>query len=520
MDRLKAALERLGTSCGWKRRVAGLLAGVFATLALPPVYFFPALYAGFAVLYALNDGAKGKRQAFADGWFFGFGYFAASLYWIANALLVFSDRLWWMVPFAAIGLPVFFAFYTGFATFAACYAKRGAPRVFALIAAWSAGEWLRGHLFTGFPWNMNGLVWNGSEALLQTNALIGAYGTSFIATASVLFFARAIMVRDRVIRIFPMLLALAIPAVFWTWGQVVLSGAPSLSKEEAGGPGVRIVQADIPQREKWAPQFRARNIREHLALSVEGRPAWVKAVIWPETAVPYLVASDEGARAVISGFIPDGGYLITGAPRRDLGEDGTPRIFNSMLALDKKGDIRAQYDKSHLVPFGEYVPMKQWLPIDKVTEGSLDYTPGQGPDTVALPGLPPFSTLICYEAIFPGAVVDEENRPQWLVNLTNDAWYGKTAGPHQHLELARTRAVEEGMPMIRATNTGISAGFDAFGRELGVLGLDKRGYLDIRLPVAKREAPAYSRYGNTVYFLLVMIAILIATGLSCSRRPR
>ncbi|MBV8095190.1 MAG: apolipoprotein N-acyltransferase, partial [Acetobacteraceae bacterium] len=218
---------------------------------------------------------------------------------------------------------------------------------------------------------------------------------------------------------------------------------------------------------------------------------------------------DIGHRRRIAGIAPKSGYVITGVLRANPPPGPVMQIWNSTEAVDAKGDIVARYDKAHLVPFGEYIPLRELLPFRKITAGGIDFSAGPGPRTITLPGIPPFSPLICYEAIFPGAVVDEENRPAWLLNLTNDAWYGRTAGPFQHLASARTRTVEEGLPMVRVANNGISAVIDSVGRVRTRIDLDMIGYLDVNLP-SPGNRTFYSRAGDWTLLALVLLGLVPA----------
>ena len=280
------------------------------------------------------------------------------------------------------------------------------------------------------------------------------------------------------------------------------------------GVGLRLVQAGIPQREKWRRDLRNRNLLRHHELSTENRPDWVSHIIWPENAATFFLADDEPRRLALAQAVPRGGLLITGAPRRAV---GPLRIWNSAFAVDERGTVLAQYDKFHLVPFGEYAPFRKFLPVDKIAHGMTDYSAGSGPNTLHLPGLPPVSPLICYEVIFPGAVLDRADRPAWLLNLTNDAWYGKTAGPHQHMAISRVRAVEEGLPVVRAANTGISSVIDPYGRVLGSLPLDTTGTLDSRLPKPVKDPTAYGRYGDLPF--LILLLTLAAACFAVGRMP-
>jgi apolipoprotein N-acyltransferase len=259
---------------------------------------------------------------------------------------------------------------------------------------------------------------------------------------------------------------------------------------------LRIVQPSIPQTLKWDPDAAQGNFRRHLALSAMPSTPPVTAVIWPEAAVPYILNRDPVARDWISSVVPPGGLLITGGPRAEP-QPPAPftQIWNSLYAIDGKGGIVATYDKAHLVPFGEYVPLRGILPIAKITPGMMDFSAGPGPRTLDLPHLPPVSTMICYEGIFPHQVVDEAHRPDWMLNVTNDAWYGFSSGPFQHFAITRTRAVEEGLPLVRAANNGISAVIDPYGRIVSRLGLDDVGVVDAPLP-KPLAATFYARWGD------------------------
>jgi len=505
--------NRLAGLTGWRACATAFGLGVVATLALPPVYFLPVYYAAFPALVWMIGGTRTRRGAFWTGWWFGFGWFAASLYWIGNALLIFGDRHAWMVPFAVLGLPAVLAVFTGIAGAVASVGRNHLERALWLVVAWSATEWLRGHLFTGFPWNLLGYGWTGSADLLQSGAAVGAYGMSFAALLSAALPA-ALADPGRKTRLGAILAAALIVALPWGAGAVRLAGAPPLDRSLQPGIGMRMVQAAIPQRDKWRSERRNQNLLLNLGLSVRNRPDWVKHVIWGENAATFFVEEQPDYREAMARVIPIGGLLITGAPRRT---DNPLQIWNSVVALDVHGSVVGHYDKSHLVPFGEYVPLRGFLPIDKVAHGMTDYSAGSGPKTLRLDGLPGVSALICYEAIFPGAVADPADRPAWLLNLTNDAWYGITAGPHQHLAIASLRAVEEGLPLVRAANTGISAVVDPYGREIGRIGLGRQGVLDFMLPKPTDGPTPYARFGDWIYGAALM---LFMVGLASIRMRR
>ncbi len=511
---LDRVADRLAALDGWRRRLFLVTLGASLTLALPPVQALPVLYLVFPAVVWMLAGAGGRLAAFAIGWWFGLGYFAVGLYWLANALLTFAERHAWLLPFANLGLPAFLALFTGLATVLAACGRGGLQRALLLAVGWGATDWLRGHILTGLPWNLAGHAWIGSDALLQLAAATGIYGVGLVAVLSAALPAAAAGVsRRRGLAV--LLAALAIPAAAWTGGFLRLAEAPPPTEDRVAGVGLRLVQAAIPQREKWRRDLRGRNLGLHMRLSREGRPGWITHVIWPETAATFFLEEDAAARRAIAAVAPPGGVLVTGAPRRAR---DPLRLWNSVIALDGKGDVVATYDKFHLVPFGEYVPLARYLPLDRIAGGGIGYTPGPGPRTLRLPGLPPVSPLICFEAIFPGAVLDSRDRPAWLLNLTNDAWYGLSAGPYQHLAIARVRAVEEGVPLVRAAYSGISAVFDAYGRERARLGLGERGVLDVRLPRPAPEVPLYGRYGDSVFALMLGFVLAIALLLRSARK--
>lgn len=522
-ERLSSIGSRLETLRGWRARGLLFLAGAVATLALPPVGAWPVLYPVFWLLCRMADGAAawGRRAGFGVGWWFAFGYLAVGWYWIANALLVFSDRLWWMVPFAALGLPAAMAIYYGLAVLVVRPVRAGLPRALALAVAFVAADWLRGHLFTGFPWNVWGYAWAESAWLSQGAALGGVHTLGALALLSAALvaggLAGGLVGSDRRVRrgaVAALALGVALPAAVGGYGAWRLATAPSLeagrqTAEAAGQPGLRLVQAGIPQREKWPRRFAARNFDRHLELGRADRPDWIDTVIWPETAAAFFIEQADPARVEIAAMLPPGGRLLTGAPRQT---GDPPRLRNALVAIDDTGRVTAAYDKHHLVPFGEYVPFRSVLTFGKVTAGAGDYAPGPGPRTLELPGLPPVSPLICYETIFPDQVraPAPARAPEWLLNLTNDAWYGETAGPYQHLQHARLRAIEQGLPLVRAANTGISAVFDPWGRELGRLPLGAAGVLDVRLPMALDSPTPYVVFGIWPLVLLLMVGAATA----------
>ena len=501
--------DRVIAASGWRRLALAAGLGLLAAAALPPVHAIVLLVPAFVGLLWLIDGSRGWRGAFVVGWWFGFGHFAAGLYWIAHALLVDAQKFGWMVPFAVGGLAAVVALFPAVAALLVrASGARGAGRVLVLGATWTALEWLRGWIFTGFPWNLMGTVWAVSEPMMQLAAVCGVYGLSLLSVtvaAMPAVLADGAVVERRALG--AAVAAAAVLGVAWVGGAARLALAPG---GEVADVRLRLVQPAIDQKLKWRPKLRLSHVKRQLDMS-SALPSGAAAqspthVIWAETAVPFNLASEPELLKALGAAVPAGGLLIAGAPRLTRREGAAARIWNSLHAVDERAAIVGTYDKFHLVPFGEYVPFRGLLDVSKLVPGRMDFSPGPGPVTLRLPGLPPFSPLICYEAIFPGRVLNKEDRPAWLLNITNDAWFGMSSGPYQHFAAARFRAVEEGLPLVRVANTGISAVVDAHGRIVAKLGLGVTGVLDSPLPVALEGITPYGLFGDWMVAALLLAA--------------
>ena len=511
MRRLYARVAGLGR---WSGRALAFVLGFVAVFSMPPVYQIYVLFPAMVGLLWLSAAQPTRWRAFVIGWWFGAGFFAAGLYWTSFALLVDAEKFAWLVPFAIFG----FAFGLGLFTAVAALATHAMPgglsaKALTLVGAWTLLEWLRSWIFTGLPWNPLGSVWMFSDTLSQGAAVVGALGLSFL-TAFVATAPGALVDRNRwgaalVAASGVMVVALALG------GQHRLANATQGSVPDVR---LRLVQPLIPQSQKWQVERRAENMAIQLDLSTHaplpGEPAPTH-VIWAETAAPFFIADFAQWRQVVGASAPRGGLMIIGAPRilnpEAIGsnEPQNLKVTNSLLAIDGAGDIRATFDKFHLVPFGEYVPLSEWLPLERITQGVGAFTAGPGPQTLDLEGLPPVSPLICYEIIFPSTVTDGTGRAQWILNLTNDAWYGKTAGPHQHFVSARLRAIEQGLPVVRVASTGISAIVDAYGRVRQSLALGEKGFVDGDLPKPTARTSPYARYGDGPALVLALGTLVL-----------
>jgi apolipoprotein N-acyltransferase len=515
--------DGLRSLTGWRRYGAAILAGMIMALSLPPADILPALWLGIPAFAWLLEGVRTRRGAFLVGWSFGFGYLAISLYWITFSLFVAIDRYWWLVPFASNVLAAGLAIYSGLAGVGIVLVPRNRPvaRSLVLAAMVCLCEWLRGHLLTGFPWNLSGYAWTEFPWLIQSAALIGIYGVTLLAVlAPALAAPLGSRFASRRTAGLAALAGLAIMAAATIGGAIRLPSAPVATVPDVR---LRLVQPAIKQSLKWVPGLFEQNLQRHIELSLAPAAAQPTAIIWPEAAEPFLLdGQPDYARTLAQRLrLQPGQLLITGIGR-DFPDADPPSFRDSIEVLSPAGDIIATYDKFHYVPFGEYMPLRRWLPVDSVAVSGIDPDPGPGPRTIRLPGLPPAGPLICYEVIFPHDVVDEADRPDWLLDVTNDAWFGLTAGPHQHFAMMRVRAVEEGLPLVNAANDGISGVIDPYGRVLASLDLGAVGFLDAALPRPLPQTP-YAGLGDLPFFalsgLLILAAAALCRGLGTRRGP-
>jgi apolipoprotein N-acyltransferase len=517
--------QEMAAQQGWRRYGIAFMLGALLTAALPPVDLTPLIFIVFPLYLWLDDGSGTAWASARLAYVFALGHFVAGLYWIAAALFVDIAQYWWALPFAVFGLPAFMAAYLAAGVYVAAQARfrlklGGVARVCAFAVMWSVAEWLRGHLFTGLPWNLIGYVWAGAFpgalAMLQSTAWIGIYGLGFLSVLAASLLAllgtSSLAPISPWRRAMPALTAATLILVPAAAGAIRLKLTPTAET----GIWLRLVQPSIAQTAKWDPAQAEANFRRLIELSSAPSTQKLTAVIWPEAAATFFLDRDEAHRAEIAAVAPKGGYVITGALRGWPLSGPLDQVWNSIEVINTANKIVAQYDKAHLVPFGEYMPLHDLLPLKKLTHGSIDLSAGPGPQSLSLENLPPFAPLICYEAIFPDAIIDEHDRPAWILNVSNDAWYGRTAGPYQHFAMARTRAVEEGLPLVRGANNGISGVVDPEGRVLAHTNLDAIGYADIELPATGAVTP-YSRLGDWIFLAMLVAGALIALTPAVSR---
>jgi apolipoprotein N-acyltransferase len=509
-------------SWGWRRALIAFTAGAASALGLAPVDAWPVLFVTFPVLIWLIDGAAAGRlggipSAAIVGWWFGFGYFLAGLYWIGHAFLVDAETFGWLLRVAVVALPAGLACYTalGLALARALWV-RGPVRILSLAVALSAAEWLRGHLLSGFPWNAFGYTLTGPLALAQSASLIGIWGMTLLAVA--VFAAPATLADDRSDTArpwLPLVIGLLLLVGLAGYGTMRLANTPT---QFVDGVRLRIMQPNVQQDEKFNPSAKQRVMDHYLDLSDRSSGPQstgirdVTHLIWPESAFPFLLTREPDALAQIAALLPEGTVLITGAVRApELPATSHSRAYNSIYVIDHDGSILSIYDKVHLVPFGEYLPMQEFLErlgLMQLTKMPGGFIAGDRRRAMDVPRAPRMLPLICYEIIFPGEAVPAGERPGWLINLTNDGWFGPSSGPYQHLQQARVRAIEQGLPLVRAANTGISAVIDPLGRVVGSLSLGTEGVLDASLP-RPIDATVYLRTGDGIAIAIMLAAVAV-----------
>ena len=515
-------IERFGASIslavGFRRFALAFAAGAVGALALPPLGFLPAIVAPMTTAVFLIDGcgagwAHRARCAFGAGWAVGFGYFVVSLYWLGAAFLVEPDKFAWALPLGVLGLPALLAFFPAFGfALAALFWRPGAARVFALAAGLGLSEFARGALFTGFPWNGYGMALAAWTPLAQAASVVGLYGLTLLVV--LLGAAPATLADARAHRVRPAALAGVALAALAAFGALRLAGG---SVAMTPGVRLRIMQPNLPQDAKFKPAAGQEILRAYLELSDRSTSpataglADVTHLIWPESPFPFALNREPQALTTLAAALGGRTTLLTGAIR----VDEKNRAYNALAAVDSSGKIVASYDKVHLVPFGEYLPfggVLRALGLRHFIALPGGFEPGAQRRAMHAPGLPAFQPLVCYEAIFPGEVTPQTpdgERPAFLLNVTNDGWFGRTAGPHQHLAQARLRAVEEGLPLVRAANTGISAVIDPYGRVMNYLPLGQAGVMDSSLP-QPIPVTIFGLYGQTVAWMMWAAVAAIA----------
>jgi len=495
--------------------------GAFLSRAFAPANVFPVILICVPLLIVLLARARSWNEAFGRGWWVGFGFFSLGLNWIGHSFTQQDQIPAFLAPFALFALSAVLALYVAISFWVTWRLKvTGITRIFVFAASWTLFEIARGTWFTGFPWHLVGSLWAEWNYAAQGAYWFSVYGLSFLTlvgagSLALLFddmpWKKA--VSGAVVG------GLFLPALFFAGYLRVVDQATEFHLSTS----LKLVQANVKQRDKWrSSTLIDDHFDNHMQLSrgEAGKAEGTKLLIWPETAVQRQTFDRDGSllRWRMSRLLEYGNYVITGAPRYEQ-KEGETRYYNSVFALNSGGKLYARYDKIHLVPFGEYMPFAslfRTLGLKHLTNGAA-FSAGTERPVIHLPGVPGFVPLVCYEAIFPGSLFTGRERPEWLLNLSNDAWFGETDGPHQHLALARLRAIEEGLPLVRSTSTGISAVIDGYGRTVTSLALGQRGALESPLPRAL-DAPQVPAGVRILAVLFVCAGLILFYLLQLIRR--
>ena len=530
IERLERLAERR-----WARLLLPLALGAASAFAFEPAGLWPLMPIAFAVLCALIARVGTLRGALLTGWLFGLGQFAVGLNWIATAFTYQAAMPAWLGWIAVALLSLYLAVYPALATGLAWRFGKDRPLalVLALAGGWAISEWLRGTMFTGFPWNPAGVVL-ADTLWLKLSAFVGTYGLSLLTVlaggALWLLVSRRWRGGIAVAALLALALLLPGPMVPPPESRNLTTLPNPLPQRPARFDSIRVVQPNIGQEDKWREGLADEAFARLANLSEGGAPP-PRLLFWPEVAVPepfQLLGFDRRPLSYPLPAIPravdslrPGDVLLTGAFALILDEEGrVTGNTNSVFALDPAGQVLGRYDKAHLVPYGEYLPMRPLLTaigLSQLAPGQGDTTYGPGPRTLDLGAFGRVGVQVCYEIVFSGHVVDADDRPDFIFNPSNDAWFGYW-GPPQHLAQARLRAAEEGLPVIRSTPTGISAVIDAHGRVVDSLGWRTAGVIDTQLPMPAVGRNLFARLGNILPVALGFLLLVAAIAVGRSRR--
>ncbi|WP_332065348.1 apolipoprotein N-acyltransferase [Bartonella sp. CB189] len=503
----------------WKQQMLVFLCGAFTSFALPPFYFTPICFLTFPIFIVLLDTIKAiqtnkKRLLFyaLSCGSFGFGYFISSLWWLSNALLVDSVTFGWAIPFAILGPPIYLSIYWFFSGFiVGLLWTKGIGRFFVLAFALGLAEWLRAILFTGFPWNSLGYTAMPTPMLMQSDVIIGLYGMNILA---VLIYSLPTVLLTNEKKKLALSLCLSLIFFHSVFGFYRLNTAPNIEHYQKSRYWVRIIQPSVPQDQKLNNATSEAILAAHMNLSatpIADHTPEPDFIIWPEASLPYIINYSSALTTHIASLLKPKQWAIIGAVRTNNDSfNSQTQYFNTIATINAKGDILHTSDKLHLVPFGEYLPYKNLLNkigLHILSDNIGGYSAANVRETVMMPNGFSYLPLICYEIIFPNEMTFQGPSPQAIINVTNDAWFGLTPGPHQHLQQAQLRAIELGIPLIRAANNGISAVIDSYGRIIAYLKQNAVGVIDspIPSPIIPIWSNEYRRFSTFILFILMLL---------------
>jgi apolipoprotein N-acyltransferase len=515
-------------SHGWRRFLMLVVAGAVAGLSVPPLFVLPAIFVAFPFWVWALDGAERRTgigrifgPAFGIGFAFGWGYFTVAFHWLAWAFLLEGGPLYLgMMPFAILALAALIALFWGLASsLAHLFWSHGAWRIVALATFLTAAEYARGTLFSGFPFDLLGYSLTATSEMMQLASVIGVYGLTAIAallalTPALIWPADG---RDVATRLLPFVLGVAVIAAQIGWGHLRLTDTPVVPRTDMK---VRLVQPMITEHANWALAKPPEIVSRLIELTTgSGGIADKTLVVWPESVFPFFMSQYPEGMARIGHMLSPTTMLLTGAPREpDADTDNSDADnpgYNSLFAIDNKGEIVASYDKAHLVPFGEYLPFAGFwklFGIRQFVQGTNGWAAGDGKRLFSAPNIPTFIALICYEAIFSGDLGADPDKAQFLVNVSNDEWFLGSIGPAQHAHHALLRAVESGLPMLRSTNSGVTFFADPLGRITASLPEGNPAVLD-GVPAQKLPETIFDRFGEWPFFgaLILGLALTLLT---------
>lgn len=483
-------------------KTTAFAAGALSVAAFAPYYMMWAAVAAFAVLMFELLEAENRRSLFARAYSFGFAHFALGFSWVGNALLIEPEKFGWLYPITLIASGAFFGLFFGVPAWLIPLKRKPWQKWLFFCAGVVIFEWIRSFIFTGFPWNLIGYTVAFSDEMIQA----ASWGGSYILSLAMLlvYTIGGLWLADGKLKT----LVKCAMAAGLVVGGIWIGGYWRLKTADIHETGkiVRIVQPSIPQEMKWNRSIAEKIFLTYLELSQSPSKQRPDLIVWGETASPFALDEDEQHLQLVKKIIPENGYLVTGMiTYQPVGEWYMPH--NSMVIINHTGEVVAYYHKSHLVPFGEYIPLREYLPdfVRPVANAIGTFGRGNGPKKIVLDDMPSLGGVICYEIIFPHEIVDEASRPDFLINLTNDGWYGNSAGPYQHWAATKMRAVEEGISIVRAANNGISGMINAYGQDKKIMPLNYKGYLDVGLDEPQQKKTLYSRFGNWVCLTFCLI---------------
>ena len=485
-------------------KLFSLLAGIICGLCFAPVFFLPGIFC-ISLLTAQIKISQTRFEAIKFAYIFGFGFYLSTLYWISFALGVYIDQFWWVIPFALFGLPAFMAIFTSIIALICWQLRDTKIYHFFFCCIWVFIEWVISWIFTGLPWALIGYAFSNWLILIQFASIFGVFGLSFVVVYIASSPYNFLFTKPNIEKMgfYPRIITSVIVLVsIVIYGYLRLKANPT----EYTNISARLVQPSIPQTAKWEAEEFWRNLDMHVELSKkEGNP---NLIIWSEAALTVPYHLKPVMQAILSVFANDEQILLTGGVSDNNKVDKDLELYSSLIGIDRYSTKIFEYHKAHLVPFGEYIPFKNILPLKKITPGLMDYTQGRRKSVIIKKFDLAIWPLICYEAIFPQEVRVSNRLVDLLINVTNDTWYGNSSGPYQHLEISRMRAIENGLPMLRVANNGISAFIDPVGRILSKTELNQVTVLDNYVPKKLSEETFFSKYNPSI-LLLQMLGVLI-----------